>query len=98
MAPANYCGDAAHRTIAWETFSKHGGFVVPWLDDDDYMYACAGGTGVSAAAAGGEAMGEGGADGSDGETPGLLRDADTEGSLPSTGGGAPAIQNRWIWI
>ena len=62
MAPANWCADGPHRTIAWETFSKHGGFVVPWLDDDDYMYQCTGGAGVSAAAAGGE-TGEVGADG-----------------------------------
>ena len=94
MAPANWCADGPHRTIAWETFSKHGGFVVPWLDDDDYMYQCTGGTGVSAAAAGGE-TGEVGADGSDGETPEPPRDDDAEGSLPSTGGGS---QNRWIWV
>ena len=45
MTASNWCNDAAHRTIAWAVFEKHGGYVVPWLDDADYMYKCSG-TGV----------------------------------------------------
>lgn len=89
----NWCADASHRTIAWEVFTKHDGFVVPWLDDVDYMYRCtAGGTGVDADADD-SAAGGGSSDTAPQQDDGRLSG--------STGGGAaiaPAVQNRWHWV